>query len=112
MKKIFLTAALINKDGFFLLAKRNEKRHLQSMWEFPQAKPSFLGLKVGKGQTLPMVRHAIMNQSILLTPRLWQFVAGRPKTNQRYVAYRWIALKDLQNFPTSSINHKICSILS
>ena len=77
------------------------------MWEFPQAKPSSLDLKTEKIRALPVVRHAIMNQSIRLTPSLYRFVEGEPKLNRRYVAYQWIKPADLKKFPTSSINDKI-----
>lgn len=107
MQKVLLTASLIEKNGLFLLAKRNGQRHLQSMWEFPQTEPSFLGLKVLKNGTLPLVRHAIMNQSIRILSHTYHFKGGKPKVNRRYVAYRWIQAGELENYPTSSLNHKI-----
>ena len=110
-EKVFLQAALIEKDGAYLLAKRGNQKHLQSMWEFPQMAPRKLQIKAGLKAALPVVRHSIMNRRIQLIPHLYKYVGGRPKPNRQYVAYRWISPKDLQNFPTSSINHKICSII-
>lgn len=112
IQKVVLSAALIEKNGHFLLARRNSRRHLQSMWEFPQTEPSYLGLKVLKKGALPVVRHAIMNQSIRMLPCAYHFRSGEPTVNKRYVAYRWIRADELKKFPTSSLNHKILKNIS
>ncbi len=38
MKIIDVTAAIIEKDGRFLIAKRAKGRHLENKWEFPGGK--------------------------------------------------------------------------
>ncbi|MBI4125701.1 MAG: A/G-specific adenine glycosylase [Deltaproteobacteria bacterium] len=107
MKKIRLQASLIEKEGRFLLAKRNGARHLQSMWEFPQVSPRRLGLKTKSKGVLPPVKHAIMNRSILLRPFCFAYLQGRPRRGKNYVAYQWIRSEELKNYPTSSLNQKI-----
>lgn len=106
VEKIFFKTALIERDGFYLLAKRNGKRHLQSMWEFPRL-DSKMGLQVSKEKIFPKVRHSIMNRQIHATPVLCRYRKGRPKPNQAYVDYKWIRPEDLKHFPTSSLNHKV-----
>lgn len=44
MKVIDVTAAIIEKDGKFLIAKRKKGKHLENKWEFP-------GGKVEAGET-------------------------------------------------------------
>ncbi|MDO8526466.1 MAG: A/G-specific adenine glycosylase [Deltaproteobacteria bacterium] len=112
VEKVSLIAALIEKNGSYLLARRGEKKHLQSMWEFPQIDPCHLGLDVESRGPLAVVRHAIMNRSIRMTPHLYRFRKGKPKLGGQYVEYQWIRPAELKNFPTSSLNHKICSIIS
>lgn len=107
MEKVQLQASLIEKNGRYLLAKRNGARHFQAMWEFPQVPPRRLGLKVQSGRPLPAVRHSIMNRSITLRPVCFRHAAGRPRTNGKYVAYQWIRPAELKNYPTSSLNQKI-----
>lgn len=106
-QKVFLIASLIEKNGLFLLAKRNGDKHLQSMWEFPQVRPKEMRVVAKQLKKLPAVRHSIMNQSIRLTPYLYSFVGGNPESSDRYVAYRWIKLPELKKYPASSLNHKI-----
>lgn len=38
MKVIDVTAAIIEKDGKFLIAKRKKGKHLENKWEFPGGK--------------------------------------------------------------------------
>ena len=38
MKTIDVTAAIIEKDGKFLIAKRKKGKHLENKWEFPGGK--------------------------------------------------------------------------
>ena len=38
MKMINVTAAIIEKEGKFLIAKRNKGKHLENKWEFPGGK--------------------------------------------------------------------------
>ncbi|OGQ48193.1 MAG: hypothetical protein A3H42_03640 [Deltaproteobacteria bacterium RIFCSPLOWO2_02_FULL_46_8] len=110
-EKVSVTTALIHKNGFYLLAKRNGKKHLQSMWEFPR-----FGLEIGVGikqqKVFPIIHHSIMNQRFYVTPILYCYQKGEPKKNDIYVDYQWIKPGELKNFPTSSLNHKICSIIS
>ena len=112
VQKVEMAASLIQKNGSFLLAKRSDKKHLQSMWEFPQILPEALQIEAKREKTFPIVRHAIMNRRIQLTPRLYQYISGRPKPNRHYVEFCWITPKELQHFPTSSINHKILQNIS
>lgn len=109
-QKILLKISLIAKNKTFLLAKRNGKRHFQSMWEFPQVKPSQLGLKAKKEGGLQKISHSIMNRRIRAMPHLYRFQNGKPKSSARYVAYRWIRPETLKQFPTSSLNDKVLSI--
>ncbi len=126
-EKVFLAAALIEKNGSFLLAQRGSQKHLQSMWEFPQVAGEEKSLsgkqliqklqkKYGmdielKGQ-LPVVRHAIMNRRIVMTPFLCRYQKGSPKMGKGHVAFKWIAPDQLKEFPTSSINHKVIQHLN
>lgn len=38
MKTVDVTAAIIEKDGKFLIAKRKKGKHLENKWEFPGGK--------------------------------------------------------------------------
>ena len=38
MKPIIVTAAIIQKDAKFLIAKRKKGKHLEGKWEFPGGK--------------------------------------------------------------------------
>lgn len=114
MKEDKRVALLIRKNGYYLVAKRNDKRHLESMWEFPQgplqekkALLEGLGLEVSPKGSLPIVRHAIMNRAIRLKPHLYIHKKGRPEKSNTYVEYKWIKPAGLKALPTSSINHKI-----
>lgn len=111
MQKVSVTTALIQKNGFYLLAKRNGKKHLQSMWEFPRFDLK-IGLGVQQQKVFPIIHHSIMNQRFCVTPILCCYQKGEPKKNDIYVDYQWIKPGELKNFPTSSLNHKICSIIS
>lgn len=105
IKKVFWEAALIENNGKFLLAKRNNNRHFQAMWEFPRGSVEGLQLKYRKA--LPAVKHSIMAQNITLTPQLYSFLDGKPVPAEPYVAFRWIQPSELGRFPTSSLNRKI-----
>lgn len=109
-QKVLIETSLIKKNGCFLLACRNNQRHLQSMWEFPQVAPKELQVTAKKLGKLPTVRHSIMNRSIRLLPSVWQFVRGNPKPSHCYVAYHWIKPEELKNFPTSSLNQKVLKV--
>lgn len=111
-QKVLIMASLIQKNGAYLLARRGEKKHLQSMWEFPQMLPEALQIKAKREKSLPIVHHAIMNRRIQLTPHLYKYVSGKPKPNGCYVDYCWISLRELRNYPTSSMNHKIIKDIS
>lgn len=119
---VLLAAALIRRGDSYLLAKRGEAKHLQSMWEFPQIeiKDPRLSAKqverqiqkrwemeVGIKGTLPIIKHSIMNRRIQLLPYMCHYKKGRPKIGKEYKAYRWITPEELEDFPTSSLNHKI-----
>ncbi|MDO8494440.1 MAG: A/G-specific adenine glycosylase [Deltaproteobacteria bacterium] len=110
IRKVSWEALLIENRGKFLLAKRNDKRHLQSMWEFPRGKLS--GVQLLKMKQLPVVKHSIMDQNISCTPYLYQYQSGKPKPNQQYVAFQWIEPNELENYPTSSLNKKIIRRIS
>lgn len=108
---VFIEAALIEKQGKFLIARRNGAKHLQSMWEFPQTTPEEIGVRAKQCQTFPKIRHSIMNRRIRLTPVLYRFRAGLPRKTLSYVEYRWIPPEELATLPTSSLNRKIGAVL-
>lgn len=107
VEKVRLQASLIEKNGRYLLAKRDGRRHFQSMWEFPQLSPRQMGIEINCKSALPSIQHSIMNRSITLKPYRFEYLRGRPRKTQNYVAYRWIRLAELKNYPASSLNHKI-----
>ena len=109
---VFIKASLIEKNGKFLIARRNGAKHLQSMWEFPQTVPEEIGLHAKQRQTFPKIRHSIMNRRIQLIPILYQFCSGRPQKGSDYVGYQWITPQELSTLPTSSLNKKIIKKLN
>lgn len=100
-----IEVALIEKSGKYLIAKRNDARHLQSMWEFPQR--PVRGLRLKSAGPLKEVRHSIMNRRIFARPHHYYYEAGRPAKNKEYVDYRWVRPEELQRLATSSLNLKI-----
>lgn len=108
---VVIEAALIERNGKYLIVKRNGARHLKSMWEFPQK--TDLGLILEKVGTLSVKRHSIMNRRIQLRPVCYQYRKGKPARDQTYTDFAWIRPEELSQYPTSSLNKKaIQDILS
>lgn len=102
---VLIEVALIEKNGKYLIAKRNGDRHLQSMWEFPQS--PVRGLRLKSAGPLNGVKHSIMNRRILARPHHYYYEAGVPRKNGNYVDYRWVQPEALSRLATSSLNLKI-----
>jgi 8-oxo-dGTP diphosphatase len=68
MELIVVTAAIIEKDGKFLIAKRSKGRHLEGKWEFP-------GGKIEKGETPEACLARELKEEFGIVTKIGDFVA-------------------------------------
>ncbi len=68
METINVTAAIIEKDGRFLIAKRKKGKHLEGKWEFP-------GGKIEKQETPEMCLVRELEEEFGITAEIADFVA-------------------------------------
>lgn len=110
-RNIRLTAAVIAKRGKVLLARRKGDGLLGGLWEFPMIEGSLGRLldawPVEVVQSLPLVRHSILNKRLQITPVLCRPKRGWSPPRDS----RWFDQASLTNLPTSSMNHKIGRII-
>ena len=110
-KNVQISAALITSKGRLLFVRRAARRHLESMWEFPQVEGGLRPLQKllqlsGALRPLKAVRHSIMDRKIECTPFLCP-ENSKVKKVKEYTEWKWVTLTDLERFPTSSLNKKI-----
>lgn len=113
METIEVTAAIIRRDGSFLIAQRPEGSHLEGLWEFPGGKRESgesleaclmrecaeeLGVTVRVGPLLKVVEHAYPDRRVKLHFFECEMVGGDPKPIG-CSDVRWVAPEEMSSFP-------------
>ena len=109
---IVVTAAIIERDGRFLVTRRQAGVHLAGVWEFPGGKrecdESFesclsrelleeLGIEVAVGELIETVEHDYPGKRVLLKFFRCRWVANEPRA-LGCPAFEWIAREDLARY--------------
>jgi A/G-specific adenine glycosylase len=120
-----VTAAVLQRDGKVLLAKRPSKGLLGGMWEFPggkveQGEPleaclareirEELGVEIKTGEAFGIYRHAYTHFRITLHAYLCEIIAGEPKPLEA-AGLAWVALGDLGDYPMGKVDRQIAENL-
>jgi A/G-specific adenine glycosylase len=114
---VTVAAALVERDGRILLAKRPEGRLLGRMWEVPQTPlepregldlPRELeeryGLRVVPGPLVVRARHAITHRRITLVGYRSRLESPVPSDPERF---RWVTPAEVAALPVSSMTKKL-----
>ncbi len=114
-QKIKMTAALIRKNGKFLMVQRSSQRLLAGLWEFPMVEGDLADLRelyqfpLRGEQQLPVIAHSIMNRRITITP--WLIPGQDLPPRHRPARSRWVTAPQIASLPTSSIIPKLLATL-
>ena len=114
---VTVAAALVERDGRILLAKRPDGRLLGRMWEIPQTAleprderdvPRELeeryGLRIVPGALVVRARHAITYRRITLEGYRSRLESTVPKDPERF---RWVTPDEVAALPVSSMTKKL-----
>ena len=116
-----VTAAVIQRDGQVLIARRPENGLLGGLWEFPGGKVEpgetlpdclrreireELGVEVQVGDAFGVYRHGYTHFKVTLHAFCCRLDGGEPKALQAS-ELRWTAPGDLKNFPMGKIDRQI-----
>jgi A/G-specific adenine glycosylase len=114
---VTVAAALIERDGRILLARRPDGRLLGKMWEVPQTPleprdPVNLtreieeryGLRVEPGALLVRARHAITHRRITLEGYRSRLKSPVPADDERFC---WATVAEVSDLPVSSMTKKL-----
>ena len=122
---IHVSAGLIRKNAKLLIAKRQKGSHLAGYWEFPGGKlekgespqaclereiEEELGIKIRAGQVLLTVEHAYQDKTISLYVMNGSVLSGQPRALECQ-AFKWVEIKDLQNFVFPPPDMKVIAYL-
>jgi len=118
---VTVAAALVQRDGRVLLARRPEGRLLDRMWEVPQTPldpPENLdvarelrdryGLRVSLGPLVVRARHAITHRRITLEGYRARLRSPLPESER----FRWVTAEEAAALPVSSMTRKLLRGLS
>ena len=120
-----VTAAILQRDGKILLAKRPSKGLLGGMWEFPGGKVEKgesleaslareireeLGAGIQVGETLGIYRHAYTHFRITLHAFLCKLTDGEPKPIEA-AELAWVIPAELVNYPMGKVDRQIAGRL-
>jgi A/G-specific adenine glycosylase len=116
-RDVTVAAALVERDGCFLLVRRAEGRLLGRMWEVPQTSleshglvdlvrelDERHGLRVVPGALAVRARHAITFRRITLEGYRARLARPLPKDPDRF---RWASAEELGGLPVSSSTRKL-----
>jgi A/G-specific adenine glycosylase len=119
---VTVAAALVERDGSFLLVRRAEGRLLGRMWEVPQTSleshgladlvrelDERHGLRVVPGALAVRAKHAITFRRITLEGYRARLARPLPKDTDRF---RWATVEELGGLPVSSSTRKLVRGLS
>ena len=120
-----VTAAVLQRDGKILLAKRPSKGLLGGMWEFPGGKVEKgegleaclareireeLGAEIQVTEVFGIYRHAYTHFRITLHAFLCQLTAGEPKPVET-AGLVWVVPAELSNYPMGKVDRQIAGRL-
>ena len=123
---IVVTAALIERDGHLLLARRRVDAPRGGLWEFPGGKvepgeserealarelDEELGITVSVGQATDTVRWSYPEVTIELRAYACEIVGGEPALND-HDEIRWVARAHLTDYPLCEADVPIATRLS
>ena len=116
---------VLNSFGEVLIDQRLDEGLLGGLWEFPGGKQEpgeaievtvmrelqeELGIEVTVGERLIVVDHAYSHKKLRFEVHLCQWLAGEPQPLASQQV-RWVAPKDLDQFPFPAANTKIIAAL-
>jgi len=113
---VTVAAALVQRDGRVLLARRPEGRLLDRMWELPQTSLDAVGqpdlsgelrqrygLRVSLGPLVVRARHAITHRRINLEGYRARLHSPVPESDR----FRWVTTEEAAALPVSSMTRKL-----
>ncbi len=122
---ITVTAAIIRQKGLVMITQRPQEGLLGGMWEFPGGKLEEgedlssclereiceeLGVRISVGQAFGVYRHAYTHFKVTLHAFECALdPAGQEMQQNGVAAIRWIAPKDLKDYPMGKIDRQIAS---
>ncbi len=121
-----VTAAVIQRDGKLLIARRPANGLLGGLWEFPGGKlqegedlpaclrreiKEELGVEIEVGAALGVYRHAYTHFSVTLHAFACRLISGEPLPLQAS-DLRWSAPAELPDYPMGKLDRRISQIFS
>jgi A/G-specific adenine glycosylase len=118
---VTVTAAVLNRAGLVLIARRPTNGLLGGLWEFPGGKQQAgedlpaclkrelqeeLGASVSVGEPFGVYRHAYTHFRVTLHAFLCTLDSGEPQALE-HSELRWTAPSDLPSFPMGKIDRQI-----
>ena len=116
-----VTAAIIQQNGFVLIAQRPSKGLLGGLWEFPGGKVETdeslsdclvreieeeLGCCIEVGEPFGQYQHAYTHFRISLHAFLCHIIAGEPQALEAQ-QIAWVALQNLGEYPMGKVDRQI-----
>jgi A/G-specific adenine glycosylase len=115
--EVTVAMAVVERDGRYLLVRREEGPLMGRMWEIPQTSLDSKGradlarelrarhgLEVTAGALLTRARHAITFRRIEVEAYRARLRSEPPKDNERF---RWVSAAELRALPVSSMTQKV-----
>lgn len=119
-------AAVIEREGRFLIARRPPEGLWGGLWEFPRGRcvaeetldaclvrvaQDALGVEVRVGSPLAKIKHMVMHYSIALQALRAEILSGEPKAID-YAELRWATLEEMTTLPFSAPQAKVRAVVS
>lgn len=120
-----IAVGVIFKNDQILITRRKPEGLLGGLWEFPGGKveenetaqhacireiKEELNLDVEIASHVTQIKHAYTHFKINMDVFYCRYVSGRVRLNSA-VAYRWIALNEIDRYPFPKANHKFIPLL-
>jgi A/G-specific adenine glycosylase len=120
-----VTAAIIQRNGRFLIARRPLHGLLGGLWEFPGGKQlegedlptclqreirEELGIDIQVGKQLGVYRHAYTHFRVTLYALQCELLSGEPQPIQ-VIEVRWVRPQELRSYPMGKIDRQISQSL-
>jgi A/G-specific adenine glycosylase len=96
------SVALVERDGRYLVRRRERTGLLDDMWEIPVLENRGDGLRLWVGERVATVRHSITFRRMVVEVRRARLIS-----EPRAGAYRWIRADRIARLPASSLLGKI-----
>ena len=125
-KRQELVVVAIAKNGRYLLGKRPPTGLLAGLWEFPsglveqgesheqalaRVAETTLGIRIEAGGLIATVQHAYTHLRVTMSVYACRHTSGKPRANA-HAELKWIARKDLDDYPLPKANHKFLPLLT